>query len=210
MAGLTQAELKEITSLRQKTAEMLEQVKAMFHTSFDGLMKHDINILNQVLRDEEKITRVYNSLTGLAVESSRKKLSNKAKRIIVGLVDIVCLIERIGDCCVGLAERIEYKIKENLLFSKTAVQEYEELHNEVEKALLNAVRTMKNEDKKLAKEILGSKSALNKLVDKSRANHIERSAKGICDEWARVRYLDMLDFIKEIIYHCMEIASKLA
>jgi Na+/phosphate symporter len=92
MTNLNKAELREISSLRQKTIEMLKRVQIMFRTSFDGLMKNDINILNQVLKDETKITEIYNKLTTSAIEVSKKKLSKEAKRIVVDLISIISAI----------------------------------------------------------------------------------------------------------------------
>lgn len=209
MAGLNQADSRKVASLEQKTTEMLKQVQVMFRTSFDGLMKHDINILNQVLKDEAQITTMYDNLTSLAIQTIKKNLSDEAKKIVVDLIDIICAIERIGDFCVGLVERIEYKIRENLLFSEAAVQEYNELYTNVDQALSNTIEVMKTKDKKSAERILESRPALYALIEESRANHIDRSARGICDEWAKIRYLDMLDFIKDIVDHCMEIVGKL-
>ena len=208
MTNLNKAELREISSLRQKTIEMLKRVQIMFRTSFDGLMKNDINILNQVLKDETKITEIYNKLTTSAIEVSKKKLSKEAKRIVVDLISIISAIERIGDFCIGLVERIEYKISEKLLFSEAAVLEYKELCTNIDKVLSDTIEAMKTNDRKLAKKILETKSFLYGLIEKSRANHIDRSARGICDEWARIRYLDMLDFIKDIVDHCMETVSR--
>lgn len=207
MADLNQAELKEIASLRQKAIEMLGQVQVMFHTNLEGLIKNDIRILDQVLKDEEKVTEIYNSLTASAIETSKKKLSKEAKDTIMDLMNIIGAIERAGDSCVSLVEQIEYKVSEKLRWSETAVQEYKDLHSKVEKALSDTVEVMKTKDEKLAKEILDSKSTLYKLVDKYRASHIDRSARGICCEWAKVRYLDMLGCVKEIARRCMEIVN---
>ena len=209
MTNLNKAELREIASLRQETVEMLKRVQIMFRTSFDGLMKNDINILNKVLKDETKITEIYNNLTTSAIEVSKKKLSDEAKRIIVDLISIICAIERIGDFCIGLVERIEYKISEKLLFSEAAVQEYKELCDNIDKILSDTIAAVKTNDRTLAKKVLKNKSPLYALIEKSQANHIDRSARGVCEEWAKVRYLDMLDFIKEIVDHCMETAGKL-
>ena len=209
MTKLNKTELREIASLRQKTIEMLERVQTMFRTNFDGLMQNDIHILDQVLKDETKINETYNNLTALVIEISKKQLSNKAKKIVMDLVDIICAIERMGDLCIGLVERIEYKITENLLFSEAAVEEYRELCDNIGKILSDTIEAMKNNDRVLGKKILENKLSLHALVEKSRANHIDRSARGICEKWAKVRYLDMLDFIKEIVDHCMETVGKL-
>lgn len=209
MKDLKQDEVRGIDALEQMTVDMAEQVRAMFHTVFDGLMKHDMGIINQVLKDEGRVTEVYNNLTALAVEDSKEKLSAEAKKGILDLVDIISFVEEIGDSCVGLVEQIEYKIRENLLFSETAVQEYKDLHTKVEQTLLDTIKVMKDKDGKLAKQILDSKPSLDALVDKYRANHIERSAKGICCEWARVRFLEMLNITQTVVYHCLEIVGKL-
>ncbi|MFC1666371.1 PhoU domain-containing protein [Candidatus Omnitrophota bacterium] len=209
MLKLNKAELREIASLRQETIEMLERVQIMFRASFDGLMKNDINILNQVLKDELKINETHSNLTTSAIDISKKRLSSEAKKIVVVLVNIICAIERMGDLCIALVERIEYKISEKLLFSEAAVQEYKGLCNNIDKILSNTIDAMKVSDKKLAKKILKNKLLFYALIEKSRVNHIDRSAKGICDEWAKIRYLDMLDFIKEIVDHCMETVKKL-
>ena len=209
MTKLNKTELREIASLRQKTIEMLERVQTMFRTNFDGLMQNDIHILDQVLKDETKINETYNNLTALVIEISKKQLSKEAKKIVMDLVDIICAIERMGDLCIGLVERIEYKITENLLFSEAAVEEYRELCDNIGKILSDTIEAMKNNDRVLGKKILENKLSLHALVEKSRANHIDRSARGICEKWAKVRYLDMLDFIKEIVDHCMETVGKL-
>ena len=209
MKDLKQDELREVDTLKQRTIDMAEQVQAMFRTVFDGLLKNDINVINQVLKDEVEITGVFNNLTALAVEASKKELSTQAKKTILDLVDVISFIEEIGDSCVGLVEQIEYKIRENLLFSETAVQEYKDLHTKVEQTLSNTIKVIKDKDSKLAKQILNSRSSLDALVDKYRANHIERSAKGICCEWARVRFLEMLNITQMVAYHCLEIAGKL-
>lgn len=209
MADLNQAELDEIVSLKQKAIGMLGQVQVMFCACFDGLMKNDIHTLDQVLKDEDKITELYNNLTASAVEISKKNLSDEDKEGIVRSVDIISGIENIGDCCVSLVEQIEYKIHEKALFSETAVQEYKDLHSKVEQILSDVAELMKTGNRELAENILGSEAALDELVDKYRANHIDRSARGICDEWARIRYLEMLNITKRVADHCLEIAGKL-
>ena len=83
MADLKRDELREVITLEQKAIEMLEQVQAMFRTSFEGLMKNNIIILDKVLKDEKKITEVYRNLTTFAVEISKKHLSDRTIELIV-------------------------------------------------------------------------------------------------------------------------------
>jgi len=209
MTDIKKDEIRDIPTLEQQTIKMLELTQVMFRTSFDGLMKNDIPTLDQVLRDDSKITEWYNNLTAATVEISKQKPSDKDKEKIVIWVDIISSIENIGDCCVSLVEQIEYKISEKALFSETAVQEYKDLHSKVEQILKDVTEVIKTGNRTLAQEVLKSDAALDELVDKYRANHIDRSAKGICDEWAKIRYLEMLDITRRIADHCREIVGKL-
>lgn len=209
MADSKQGELKQISLLKQNTVEMLELAQTMFAACFDGFFANDVDILKQVPADEVKITKIYHSLTESAIKISQEDLSAEARSRVEDLVDIICSIERIADCCVGLVERIEYKIIERLMFSETAVEEYQDLHSKINQLLLGTIKAMKTNNPMLAKNVKKSKSKLDTLVDKYRASHIKRSAKGICDDRAKVRYLDMLDFTKEAAYHCIEVAGKL-
>jgi phosphate:Na+ symporter len=209
MTNLVKIELREIAALRHETIKMLESVQTMFQTSFDGLMKNDINILDQVLKDQTRLNEIYSNQTTIAVEISREDLTEEAKAIVTDLVKIIGAIEKMGGLCVCLVERIEYKITERLLFSETAVQEYKELCDNIDNILSNSIVAIRTSDEKLGKKILESGSRLYALIKKSRTNHIDRLAKGVCDEWAKIRYLDMLDYVEEIAGHCIDTVSKL-
>ena len=209
MSEPKQDEFKEVAILRQKAVEMLEKARLMFCTIFEGLMENDIDILNKALKSESEITQMFNDLTTFVVEISKKRPSKKEKEAVLDLVDIISYTEEIGDSCVGLIEQIEYKIREKLLISEPAVEEYKELHSKTEQILSDTIKVMHAEGGKLAKKIIESKPDLDVLVDKYSANHIDRSAKGICNEWAKIRYLEMLNITQTIIYHCLHIVSKL-
>lgn len=181
----------------------------MFGTSFDGFMENDLSVLEQVLVDEQRLTEIYASLTAALVASSKKKLSKREKEDILSIVDIIGAIERIGDCCVSLVERIEYKISERLFFSEAAVEEYKNLYTKIDRFLSDTAEAIGTENKKFAKRLIEDKVDLNGLVEKSRANHIDRLARGICDGRASTMYLDILDFTKEIVYHCVSMARQI-
>lgn len=200
--------MSQRASIKQEIFEILEKAHQMFRTTFDGFMKHDLDILDQVVKDEQSLTENYATLTSSIVESSKRNLSKKEQVVILGMVDIVGAIERIGDCCVSLVERIEYKIRERLFFSEEAVEEYKNLYTKVDRFLLDAAEAIRMENQKFAKRLIEDESDLNELVDKYRADHIDRLARGICDVRASTMYLDMLDFTKEIVYHCVSMARQ--
>jgi Na+/phosphate symporter len=210
MTGISQDEHKKMDLLRQQVLEMLEKVQEMLSTSLEGLLKYDIKILDNVLKGEDEVMKIYNDLTSSAITSSKGDVSNKAKESILDIVDMAGAVEKIGNCCVWLVEQVEYAVSEKVSFSKEAEKEYRELHGKVKDIISDTAKAMGANDKNLAKSISNRRSDIDRLVETSRANHIDRSARGICGEWAKVRYLDMLNFTKQAAYHCMELAEKIS
>ncbi len=207
MVKLNHGGLEQVAILRQKAIEMLEKARLMFRTLFDGLMENDIHILDKALKCETEITQMYNSLTTFVVDISKMQPSEEEKKAALDFVDIISHTEEIGDSCTNLIEQIEYKITEKLLISEVAVDEYKDLYSKTEQILSDTIKAMSAEVDKIAKEIIESKPDLDVLVDKYRANHIDRSAKGICSEWAKIRYLEMLNITQTIVHHCIDIAG---
>ncbi|MFC1592505.1 PhoU domain-containing protein [Candidatus Omnitrophota bacterium] len=197
-------------SIKKGVYGMIEKAHQMFRVSFDGFMKNDLDILTNVIKEEQNLTEIFNALTRSIVESSKKEISKIEKTVVLGLVDIISDIERIGDCCVSLVERMEYKIREELFFSDIAVEEYRELCTKVEPFLsktAEVIITAENQD--LTKRLIADEVSINQLVEKYRLAHIHRLAEGICDSRASTMYLDMLDFTREIVHHCASIAKQI-
>ncbi|MFH1578404.1 MAG: PhoU domain-containing protein, partial [Candidatus Omnitrophota bacterium] len=85
--------------LKKGIFEMIAQSHKMFQTTFEGFMENDLDTLNRAVKEEQGLTETYVKLTSYIVASSKNKLSKKEKKILLGLLDIISGIERIGDCC---------------------------------------------------------------------------------------------------------------
>jgi len=209
MENLNQEELGKIIKLRAESTEMLRQVQTMFNITFEGLMDNDIRILDRALKVDDLVNETYSRLTDLAIEISKINPTDDTNRIIANSIDNITAIEIIGDSCVALIEQIEYKITEKALFSEVALKEYEDLHSKVAQILSDTVEVMLTSDEELIENVLKKKNTLEALVDTFRINHIERSAKGICNDWAKIRYLEMLTITQSIAFQCIEMLSKI-
>jgi phosphate:Na+ symporter len=199
--------MENLIIIREKINQMAELALSMLRNTFDGFMKHDSDILADVLKDEERLNDMERNLTASLVVISKGKGADE-KNIIL-LSNIVADLEEIGDYIKDMIERIEIKIQERLLFSDEALDEYKHLYTVVETALSDAVNSLKNNDKNFAKRILCDGEHVDNLVQKYRDAHAQRLMSGICDPRAGNMFLNLLDFTGQIFHHTKSIARSI-
>lgn len=189
------ANLKKMTSI---LSEMVDLV-------YQGFMENDAHYLNRALNKERIMDDLEKEITTSIVKVF-KTLDKKGQKEFVLFEQFAENLERMGDELRYLMERIEIKIAENLFFSEMGVEQYKETFEKMRKSV-NLTIEFLNEDKhSLLKMILKNGDEVKKTVERYRAEHLERLAKGICEPRAANMYFDMLDFTGNIARHCTNIA----
>ena len=199
----------DVISIRNKINQMAELAFSMLVSTFDGLMKHDLDKLAHVLKEENKLNDIERSLSFSLVQVSKEKSQTVDKNYIGLLADIIADLEEIGDYIKDMIERIEIKIQEELFFSEEALSEYRQLYNVVKAALFDVVKSLKMNNKNLAKKILGNEERVDKLLVKYRAAHTKRLLSGVCDPRAGNMFLNLLDFTVQVFHHTKTIANNI-
>ena len=119
--------MDKIISVREKINQMAELALSMLVGTFDGFMKHDLDMLSNVLNQEHELNDLERSLSFSLVQLSKEKTKAADNRYITLLVEIIADLEEIGDYVKDMIERIEIKIQEKLFFSEDALSEYTHL-----------------------------------------------------------------------------------
>jgi len=201
--------MADVICIKEKIDQMAELALSMLADTFDGFMKHDLDKLSSVLKQEDKLNEAERSLTFSLVEVSKEKSKGVDSRYITLLVEIIADLEEIGDYVKDMIERIEIKIKEKLFFSEDALSEYSHLYNVVHTALSDVVNSLKMNDKNFAKRILGDEEHVDRLLAKYRDAHTKRLILGVCDPRAGNMFLNLLDFTAQIFRHTRSIADNI-
>ena len=201
--------MENLTSVREKINAMAELALSMLKTTFDGFMKHDLDILAGVLKDESKLNDMEKTITLSLIDISKGKINSTAKKNIMLLTDIIADLEEIGDYIKDMIERIEIKIQERLLFSDEALNEYKHLYSVVEAALLDITKSLKMADNNFAKRALGDEQHVDNLVQDYRNAHAQRLMSEICDPRAGNMFLNLLDFTAQVFHHTKSIAKNI-
>jgi len=201
--------MEDLISIRKKINQMAELTLSMLKTTFNGFMAHDSDVLASVLKDEQKLNELEKTITLSLINVSKGKISSADKKNIALLTNIIEDLEQIGDYIKDKIERIEIKIEEKLIFSDEALAEYKHLYSVVETALSDIVKSLKLDDKNVAKRILRDKENVDKLVEKYRDAHTQRLLAGICDPRSGNMFLNLLDFTGQIFHHTETIAKSI-
>jgi phosphate:Na+ symporter len=201
--------MEDLSALKKEINKMATLTLSMLRDTFSGFMKHDLEILAGVLKDEERLNDMERSLTSSLVAISKSKGIENTNNIL--LSNIIGELEEIGDYIKDMVERIEIKIEEKLLFSDDAVEEYEHLYNLVETDLADVDKALRMNDKNFARRVLCiTEDQVDNLVRKYKETHAQRLMKGICLPRASNMFLNLLDFTVRISHHSKAIAKSIS
>lgn len=201
MNGLTEVK-KEIT----KITRLLEQ---MFETTQEGFMKNKLEPLKEVLRKEESVNELERKIVAFITQLSKSGLSESDQKRLRSLAEVIGDLERIGDLCEDIVERVEIKIWEKLYFSDEAVKEYGELYGKVKVTLEQVFKGLAEENRELAQRGIKGAKEIPALVERFKRAHSERLIKGICTPRAANFFVDMLEFMGQISNHAVGVAKKI-
>jgi len=201
--------MENLANTREKIREMAELALSMLKATFDGFMKHDVDILAGVLKEEQRLNDMEREITISLIDIAKDKTANIDKKNITLLTNIVADLEEIGDYIKDMIERIEIKVQENLLFSEEALAEYRNIYSVVEVALYNIVNSLKLKDNNFSQMVLCSRENIDKLIEKYRDAHTKRLMSGTCDPRAGNMFLNLLDFTGQIFHHTKSVAKSI-
>jgi len=184
---------------------MFRIVTEMIDLVDQGFMENDIHVLDRVMDKERMIDDMEKDVTAGIVENCKGVDEEERKKLVI-LGQIAQNIERIGDELRSLVERIEIKITDKLYFSEEGMTQYKEVFETMRKSADLVMEFLKEDKVEVLDKVLKNGDQIKELVEKYRAEHIERLTKGVCEPRAANMYFDMLDFTGNVARHCTNIA----
>jgi len=197
--------LAEVRKEINKITRLLEE---MFETTQEGFMKNSLELLKEVLRKEESVNELERQIVDLIAQLSKSGLSASDQKRLRSLMKVIGDLERIGDLCEDIVERVEIKIWEKLYFSDEAVKEYGELYSKVKAVVEQVFAGLAEADEEVAKIGIKSAKEIPRLVERFKRAHSERLIKGICTPRAANFFVDMLEFMEQISSHAVRMAKE--
>lgn len=183
--------------IMKELIEMLKVTKEMLEKTHQGLLEGNKDLLNNVLKLETNVNEYERRITGILIK-------NKADN---APFQIARDIERLGDHCEDLVQRLEIKIDEGLTFSQPAQDELNQLFNAVLEVINNTINFCEKNDKSLVRKISAARIEIDNNVKLYMTHHFERLKKGICDPRSGMVFSDLIGILGGIAKHSLLVAE---
>lgn len=200
--------MNDLARVKKELIKITTLLEQMFETTQEGFMENRLEPLKEVLKKEESVNELERRIVASCVQLSKSGLSASGHRRLTSLMEIIGDLERIGDLCEDIVERVEIKIWEKLYFSDEAIEEYGELYGKVKLVLGQVFEGLAEADEESAKIGIKSAKEIPRLVERFKRAHSERLIKGICTPRAANFFVDMLEFMEQISFHAVRIAKE--
>src|SRR4051794_30936783 len=152
---------EEFKVLNDALQEMGALVAQSVHRSVLSLVEKDEDLAHQVLRDESRIDQLEIQIDDLVAGIiAREAPVARDMRFVVGAIKINTDLERMGDMAVGIVERSLAMMRHQGLSTEGCITQ---IANLVEQMVLTSLDAFVNRDEQLARKVLASDDAVDKL-----------------------------------------------
>lgn len=197
----------DINEIRTQVISMADKVYDMLGLIERGFMEHSSEFLAGAMEREREINETEKILTQKVLDLSKSAKSERDRKGLVALEQVIETLERMGDEAANLVERIEIKNAEHLLFSDIGMAQFNETYGIMKKSADMMRVFLKGKSGELKERVVDNGLRVKALVQRYREEHTERLVKGICTPIAANMYFDMLDFTGNLARHASSIVK---
>ena len=192
----------------RETLRMADITYGVLSKSIDVFLNDNEALREKLIEEDDKIDMLEEAITPYLTELSGKETSDEEAQRAISLLFIVKNLELIGDIVSkSLMDLALKKIMVSPRFSKEALEQIRNYHNQIEKTFQMAIDAFASQDKKLAEDVIERKSEMNILERKLHREHLSL-LKGSREEVVETStvYLDVISDLKRINSYASGIA----
>ena len=146
------------------------------------------------------------AITNYLVKISQMTLPIDDSKSIGALFHVVNDIERIGDHAENLADSAQTRIKEQIAFSDTALEELREMGSRVNTILKYAMDMFANNTREHLYDIMTLEDSIDEMERELQKHHIERLTQNECSAAAGMVFSDTISGFERVADHATNIA----
>lgn len=199
-----------IFSAQQEAIRMGEQSIIMLEQAVASFITGKTISFEEIKQREELVNSLEKAITSYLAKTNQHPLDEKSARMVTNMMHIVNDIERIADHATNLTELAELRVQGDLSLSKAAVDDLQNMYDEVARLCTKAIEALASYDAEKAKSIIGEDDLVDDLEKLYRTNHIERLSQGQCEAEIGVLFLDAVSNLERIADHATNIAEAVA
>lgn len=181
------------------SCEMLELSRSMFFEEKPDLFKN-------ICRREDRIDDMTERISEYIIQISQQNLSRDDAMKLYSLMRIVADIERLCDHIVFVADIFASVQKDKTVFSEKAKDEIAAVYGKLRIMQNLIIKSMSEDNVKLANEINGHENKVDEIIKKISANSQKRLEDGTCSQEAGRYFSDILCHLERVGDHYDNIA----
>ncbi len=180
--------------------KMLELIFEGFRTLTEKSIKEADRVKEEVRRDSAELAK-------FVIEKSLP--SEKGKEWAKPYLSMASSFDRLGFNMEGMVDRLTSMVKDRILFSDRAVKEVNDIFQEAMDLLESLPDLIQTKNKLLAQHIGEQVRSILKIANGYSEEHEERLIQGVCVPKSSPLYLGLLESLKGIITHTLEVSGKI-
>jgi Na+/phosphate symporter len=190
---------KKMVLVCQQLVKMLNLASETFRKPTEKSFKEAEDVKNRILQYSSE-------LTGFIVSKSPPK--EKGKAWAKPYLSIASSFDRMTYNIEGILDRLRAKSENHALFSARAVKEVNDIFGEIIRLLEYLPNLITTENKLLGQRIGEEGKSVFEIFDAYSEEHEERLIQGICVPEHSPIYLGILESLKGITVHALEVSGK--
>jgi Na+/phosphate symporter len=191
---------EQMTLTCQALSRMLRVAFQEFSSPTDEKIQQAEGMRSEIHRSTAELTNFI-----VAKSSSGEKEKAWAKPYL----SMASSFDRMTNNIEGIIDQVKRKTDEHILFSDQGVKEVNDVFQEAMDLLENLPELIHTESKQLAQQMGERVRAVFKIANGFSEEHEERLIQGICLPKSSPFYLGILESLKGIITHILEVSGKM-
>jgi len=195
---------KDVGEMMIKVCQSLIKMLAL---SFQGFRKYTEESLREVDKVKNEVRNNSSELAHFLILKSSPY--EKGKEWAKPYLSMASSFDRMTFNIEGIVDRLKSKVQERILFSDRAVKEINDVFQEAMDLLESLPDLILTQDKLLAQHIGEQVRSVFKIANGYSEGHEERLIQGVCTPKSSPIYLGILESLKGIIVHTLEVSGKI-
>jgi Na+/phosphate symporter len=179
----------------------------MLELSFQGFRKHTEESLKEVEKVKNEVLKNSTELAHFLILKSSPY--EKGKEWAKPYLSIASSFDRMTFNIEGIVDKLKSKVQNQILFSDQGVKEINDVFQEAMDLLKSLPNLILTQNKLLAQHIGEQVRSVLKIANGYFEGHEERLIQGICTPKSSLIYLGILESLKGIIAHTLEVSGKI-
>ncbi len=189
--------------------EMASDAAEAMRLAMELTKKFDTDIMEQVIKLEDKTDRYEDALNTYLVQLSAKNLSVQDNRILNTLLYTISDIERMADHAKAVAKAALEIEEKKIEFSSQAKSELSVLEQAVLDIVNRTVSAYRSFDREQAMKIEPREQVVDTLVREIKSRHVRRLRDGLCTVEYGFVLEDLLTACERTADHCSNVAIEM-